>query len=346
MYTPGKYCSLALLFLVALHCGALAQKQGIDRNLFFLDENLVEVSLTTDIKNLRSGKKAPKWQPASIEMKFNDTLIIKEQIALQPRGVTRKVICDIASLFLDFKTPASPKLSRLKKLKLVGGCRATRFDEELLMKEFLLYKMYNQLSVMSFRVRLLEVTYNDSKQKVKPYTQKAFLIEDIDEVAERNNCVEKNYQVYKAEQTNRRQIALVSIFEYMIGNTDFSIPNRHNVKLIVPKNDTFALPYPIPYDFDYAGLVNAPYAVPREELGISSVRDRLYRGFARTMAEIEPLVEIFNEKKETLYAMIMNFPYMKDGAKKEIITYLDGFYTILTSKRLIRETFVENVRTF
>ena len=338
------YCLILLLILQQQF--TFGQSAPIDRNLFFLDDNLIEVSLTTDIKNLRSTKKVPTWQPANIVMKFNDSSVVSEQIKLQTRGVFRKSYCDIASLLLDFKTPASPKLSKLKKLKLVGGCTKGAANEELLLKEYLVYKMYNQISTMSFRVRLLHVNYIDSRKKVSSYSQYAFLIEDLGDVAARNNCKEMKEKKFATESTNRLHITLVCLFQYMIGNTDFSVPNYHNVKLMVPKNDTLAGPYTIPYDLDYAGIVNAPYAVPREELGIATVRDRLYRGFGRTMEEIEPLTDKFKEKKEAIYYTIKNFSLLPENEKKDMINYIDGFYSMLNNKRLIKQTFIDGARTF
>ncbi len=335
---------ILLLFFTSIP--SFSQSKAIDRNLFFLDDNVVEVTLTTDIKKLRRAKEEPTWQPAKIQMKFSDTLVINEQISVQTRGVYRKTYCDIASLMLNFKSPQSPRLSKLKKLKLVGGCNSGRGDEVLLLKEYLVYKLYNQLSIMSFRVRLLHVTYADSQSKMKPYSQYAFLIEDMDDVAERNNCIEKNHTVVKSEATNRQQITFVSIFQYMIGNTDFSIPNRHNVKLMVPKNDTLQLPYVIPYDFDYAGIVNAPYAVPREELGISSVRERLYRGYGRSIEEVKPLVENFKEKEESLFYTIKNFEFLKSQSRDDMLNYIKQFYDIISSNRMVKQVFVDNVRRF
>ena len=114
-------------------------------------------------------------------------------------------------------------------------------------------------------------------KKMKPYTQYAFLIEDIKDVGARNNCVEMKRPA-GTEGYHRQQITFVSIFEYMIGNTDCAVPNHHNIRLIVPLTDTFARPYPVPYDFDYCGVVNAPYAIPDENLDITKCKGALLQG--------------------------------------------------------------------
>ncbi len=239
----SKLCCF-ILTLILYYPHAFCQSSLINRQQFFLDDSVIEVTLTTDIKDLRADKKKLAWQPANIIMHFSDTSVISEEIHIEPRGNYRKTYCDIASLMLNFKNPLSPILSPLKKLKLVGGCHNGSANEELLLKEYMVYKIYNLLSIMSFRVRLLHITYKDSKQKVKSYSQYAFLIEDMKDMTARSNCAEVKNKVYATELTNRQQMTLVSIFEYMIGNTDWAVSVYHNIKLMVPKNDTLANPTP------------------------------------------------------------------------------------------------------
>jgi hypothetical protein len=336
------YC-LVLKF-VLLYTAVNAESFPINKQLFFVDENVIEVTLTTDIKKLRADKKEPTYQPANIVMRFADSSLVSEEIRIQPRGEFRKNNCDIASLLLNFKNSTSPKLSPLKKLKLVGGCQSTKHDEELLLKEYATYKIYNFLSVMSFRVRLLHVNYKDSRQKVKPYSQYAFLIEDVEDVAERNNCIHLKNDDLTTEATNRQQMTLISLFQYMIGNTDWSVPKCHNVKLVVPKTDTTTNPYVIPYDFDYSGLVNAAYAVPPEQFNIKYVTERVYRGFPRTMAELEDAIDVFKERKGRIMYYINNFELFNQQIKNEMTSYLEEFYKTIDNKRLVKSVFISNAR--
>lgn len=338
-----RLCFIILALIV--YSQLSAQSLPVNRQLFFLDDKIIEVTLTTDIKKLLTQKKLPAWQPASITMQLSDTSAIIENINVRPRGIYRKEYCDIASLMLDFKNPAAPRLSPLKKLKLVGGCSRGKANEELLLKEYLMYKVYNFISVMSFRVRLLHINYIDSKQKVRPYSQYAFLIEDIKDLAVRNNCKEKKNKVFGLDAANRQQFNLVCLFQYMMGNTDWSVRQYHNIKLMVPKNDTLARPYVVPYDFDYAGFVNAPYAIPKEDLGITSVTQRLYRGFARTMDELQANLNIFKEKKDTIMFYLTNFPLLNVKDKRDMTRYLEEFYEIIDDKNSVRSAFITDART-
>lgn len=336
---------IVIFLLVLQHQVIFSQSSPVNRQMFFLDDKPIDVTLTTDIRKLRNDKNKPVYLPANISMKFSDTAVIAEEIRVEPRGIYRKNHCDIASLMLNFKNPSSPLLSPLKKLKLVGGCREGADYDELLLKEYLVYKIQSLLSNMSFRVRLMHVTYNDSRQKVKSYTQYAFLMEDIKDLADRNNCVEKKDTTFYTEATNRKQMTFVNLFQYMIGNTDWSVFKCHNIKLIVSKNDTLSKPYAVPYDFDYCGLVNAVYAIPNEELGIESVRERLYRGFPRTFDELEEAINIFEEKKESILFYINHFDLCTAKCRKNIVEYVNEFYNTIGNKKEVESIFITNART-
>jgi len=339
-----KFCCIVFMVMLQLQV-TFGQNSPLNRQQFFLDDKVIEATLTTDIKRLLTHKKVPAWQLCNITMRFADTFVISEEIRVQPRGIYRKLNCDIAALMLDFKNPGSPNLSPLKKLKLVGSCRIGSGNEDLLLKEYLVYKIYNLLSIMSFRVRLMHINYKDSKQKYKPYSQYAFLIEDIKDLSERNNCREIRKKVFARDATDREKMTVVNLFQYMIGNTDWSIPNYHNLKLMVPKNDTFARPYVVPYDFDYAGLVDAPYAVPNSDLSITDVKERLYKGFGRTMDELQEALTIFKEKREVIFFTVNNFSLLNVRVKDKMTRYLEEFYEIIDDKKLVRSYFISNART-
>jgi hypothetical protein len=128
----------------------------------------------------------------------------------------------------------------------------------------------------------------------------------------------------------------LAIFNYMIGNTDWSVPNQHNCKIISPLEvNSSGLGIVIPYDFDYSGLVNADYAVPYEPLGLSSVRERRYVGICRTEDAFINALREFKEKKEEFYKIINDFPLLDKRNRKEMIDYLDSFYSRFDNKNSV-----------
>ena len=146
------------------------------------------------------------------------------------------------------------------------------------------------------------------------------------------------------EQTNRAQATLVGLFQYMIGNTDWAVPLNRNVKLLLDKTDSLSAPYIVPYDFDYCGLVNADYAVPVPELEIASVRDRLYRGFPRTMEELQATLQLFRDKKNAIYSLITNMEALSDYHRDDMIQYLDGFFLTINNEKKVKQIFIDHAR--
>ncbi|MES1221022.1 MAG: hypothetical protein ABUT20_36315, partial [Bacteroidota bacterium] len=301
-----KKLALFFLLLTIKPDVSFSQKNKADTLDFFKDESAIEMSLTTDFKKLKASSKIDDFQPATVSCRLTDS-IITEEIRLCARGQFRRENCYIPSILLDFKNPSSPKLSWLGKLKLVSGCGSSSYNEQLLLKEYLTYKIYNLLTEKSFRVRLLKITYNDLKKRMKSFTQYAFVIEDEKDVAKRNKCRPLKKIKINTEATNRAQMTLVAIFQYMIGNTDWAVPNGHNIRLIQTKKDSLSKPFVIPYDFDYAGIVDANYAIPDEALGTKSVTERVYRGFQRTMPELQTTLDIFRKQKDSIYKIVTDF---------------------------------------
>ena len=247
-------------------------------------------------------------------------------------------------LRLNFKTPGSQSLYPLGKVKLVVGCETSNEDEQLIIKEFLSYKIYNMLTEKSFRVRLAKINYQDTKGKIKPYSQYGFMLEDVDDMAARNKCKEVEKIRYETEMTDRKQMTIVALFEYMMGNTDWSVPAYHNIKLMQSKAEPGSVPFAVPYDLNHTGFVNASYAAPPEELQLSSVRERLYRGFARTMEELDEAIAIYKREKENIFALISNCPYLNNKYKKETTNYLQEFYKTIENRNSVKYTFIDNAR--
>ena len=336
--------SFTLLCLLAVNLDAKSQER-IDSVQFFLDEQPLTVTLSTDLGNVLSGKLKNETQDATFTFKWVDSSVISEKIKLNLRGHSRREICTMPPIRLLFRNATSPRLSSLKTLKLVNICRFTSSDRQLLFKEYLIYKMYNLLTEKSLRVRLLNITFEDSKGKKKPIDQYGFLVESVEAMARRNKCKEMKNVKIDQEATDRPLMTLVQLFEYMIGNTDWSVWNNHNVILLSSRKDSTAKPSPVAYDFDNSGLVNADYAVPDPIMGIESVIERVYRGFPRTEAELNEAFQVFNAKKDQMYAIINNFAPMSDNVKKSTISYLDEFYKTINNPKDAKYVFITKART-
>jgi len=180
---------------------------------------------------------------------------------------------------------------------------------------------------------------------MKPFSQYAFLIEDDDDMAARNNCVQKKIPNFLTDNTDRNTMTMVALYEYFISNTDWSVPGDHNAKLIFSKTNVQTSPYVVPYDFDHSGLVNADYAVPNEIIGTEKVTERVYRGFPRSMEELEVVFDIFRKQKENIYSLINDFTLLKERTRKGMISYIEDFYKTINSKSQAKMIFIDNART-
>lgn len=326
----------------------LAQPKPVNSEKFFSDKSMLSATLVSPMSKFLSNKstKGVEVFPARFSMKFPDSTEISEQIQVELRGHNRRENCYFPPLKLIFKKKDSSKsvLSPLKSLKLVSGCKNSIMYSQYVLKEFITYKIYNLLTEKSFRVRLLDVNYVDSGNK-KSFKNYAFLLEDVKEMAKRNNCKDWTAGRPNTEYTDRNQMLLVALFEYMIGNTDWSVPVRHNIRTIRLKDDSLASPFSVPYDFDYSGLVNTDYAVPDPMLNIETVVERVYRGYPRTMDELNEVFKVFNAKKEEIYSLINDFKLLESNTKKSMIQYLDEFYKIIQKPNDVKAIFIQGARS-
>ena len=128
-------------------------------------------------------------------------------------------------------------------------------------------------------------------------------------------------------------MATVAVFEYMIGNTDWSVPYLHNIRLF---DNGQAGSLPVPYDFDYSGIVEASYAIPPEQLGIQSVRERLYRGPVYSAALFQRVFDKFNDIKPQFYALYQNNNRLDKSYVKRTLKYLDEFYALINKPATAR----------
>ena len=190
---------------------------------------------------------------------------------VRTRGHSRRATgtCTFAPLRIEFTGKTGGTVFEgHKSLKLGTHCRDVDSYEQYVYREFAAYKIFNRLTARSFRARLATTTYVDVSNN-KPITTRAGLfLEDDDDVAKRLDGETSELQDLSFGHVDGESMMLLSLFEYMIGNTDMSLAKLHNIILVRASNGTV---YPVPYDFDYSGLVNARYAVPAKALNLPTI---------------------------------------------------------------------------
>ncbi len=329
---------ICLNLLLVIPTKASDQKLTQD-STFFDGEQPLSVRISGDLRSLfRDRSDDPSYFPLSLSYTDADSNIVEVKLKAKTRGHFRLKIanCSYPPLLLNFSKNGTPEQSifrGLDKVKLVVPC----MGEEFVIKEYLLYKIYNLFTPYSFNVRLLHLEFNDLERGKVHDPQWAFILEEDEALAERNESKEFKRHGLKGKHLDRYHFLLLSVFEYFIGNTDWSVEYRHNVKLVV--NEKHSLPVPVPYDFDHAGAVAAPYAKPSEALKLASVQQRRYRGFClEDLDELESIFSLFEDNRAEIRNLV-NESLLSDRTKRRMMEYLESFFETLEDRKRLERDF-------
>lgn len=320
------YELIAISLFLLCFCSCQNAEEKSDKPIIqfnqFISETPLEISITTNLETLFEKKddalENEVFQKAKCEIIAEGEQIFKGKIKVKKRGVTRKKICDIPPVMMKFG-----KKEKTFKIKLVTPCQLNEAAQQLVYKEYLAYQMYSEMTPHSFKTQLVNITYRDKKNEMDSIEATGFLIEEVYEAAERMTAqLLQSHE--KIKYLNQDCYRLFTMFQYFIGNTDWNLSKRHNIKLI-RKHDSTS-PIPLPYDFDYAGLVDAPYAIPHPQLPIDNVRERHFMWRGKNFEGFEKIIEMFEDKKPDMIAKIESFILLKKEEKKDMIDYIESFF--------------------
>jgi hypothetical protein len=311
---------------------------------FFRSELPIEVTLTTNIGRIRGDKRDdPPWRQATISYKGDDGGLVSVPLQARTRGIWRLKMCDFPPLRLNFKggTTKGTIFHKLDKPKLVSYCHDTDSYEQYILQEYQLYRIYELLTPLSHRVRLLKFSYADSGNGKIHAKRYGFIMEEPSALGARMGGRVMEQKGALPGDLDPFQDALFGVFQYFIGNTDFSIAGLHNVELFF---DPEGVVSPIAYDFDFAGAVNARYAIPDERLHIINVRQRLFRGYCTQADQYDKVYALFNEKKPAIYALYADSvgKLMDKGTVRETLRYFDDFYETINNHRSAKGAILES----
>ncbi|RMF03621.1 MAG: hypothetical protein D6772_01870 [Bacteroidetes bacterium] len=293
------------------------------------DEDVVEVTLRTDlVKLLQSVHAAGDYQPATISFRSQERGLERWDLKVRVRGKFRRISCDFPPILLNFSKSELIKRNLLPhdKLKLVTHCLDDQArGEEHLLREYLAYRLYNEISPYSYRVQLVRMRYVDDSRTLSDVVAYGFIIEDTDELGDRiqakecDDCKGVASAAYEAEPT-----MMHAMFQYLIGNADYSLPVLRNVKAF--RRDIDQQLIPVGYDFDFSGFVEAPYALPANHLGQLTIRQRIYLGIERSDAELLRVMAHFDAKRKNLLRIVNDFKPLPRSVREELKEYILIFY--------------------
>jgi hypothetical protein len=328
----------ALIALGAL-LAATAASAAEPAKPLFADDQPIRITIKGPIKRLASSEDRSRNVAATLSMGAESL-----PVQLSPRGITRlrKETCDFPPIRVDFSgaPPATSMFAGQRRLKLVTHCRSSESFQQYPLLEYATYRLYNVLSPMSFRTRLAQVDYVEDDGR--PVTSRVgFFIEDLSDVARRNGMSEARVGArIPVASLNPADAARFAVFQYLISNLDWAMqagPDGdtccHNSRLIGLNG---AVPYTtVPYDFDYSGFVDAPYAAPPEGINISSVKVRRYRGFCRHNAETLKAAADIRAQKAAMLAALNSISQLSEGARRKASAFLDSSFDDIATDQAV-----------
>jgi hypothetical protein len=259
-------------------------------------------------------------------------------VRISTRGRSRLEACQFPPLSLTVKKRSAKGtvFEGQKNLKMVTHCRSNATFKSYVRQEYGIYRAFNVLTDVSYRVRPFNVTYRDSENGSAEIRERAFFIESIGEIAERTQFERQKVRRVEVTQLDPAYATLHTLFQFMVGNTDWSVKMApddsdccHNGRVLSSPGESVGWMV-VPYDFDQSGIVNPRYAAPAPQLGISTVRQRLFRGRCIHNDQLDDVIRLFNERRAELEEAL--FP---DGIRnvKSAADYIASFYRIINDAK-------------
>lgn len=332
---------LLVTFLLIIVSQAMNAK-GSGR-LFSSDE-VISLELRTDFKSiLKTMSDTPEYHEGELVYLDENNENVKLNIKVMARGNFRRNpdYCSFPPLFINFKKGEVKEtlFDSQNKLKLVTPCQ----DEKEVIEEYLIYKLYNEVTDFSFRVRLVKVLYYDTATEKKLFERYSFFIEDKDHVAERNGAVARDTFLtpFDIDQENFKKMAF---FQYIIGNRDWYVSSRKNIVIMQPE-DPMLKPVAVPYDFDLSGFVDAYYSKPQGVPEHLLKDKRIYKGICYSEEEFNEIFSFYTQLKPRFESVINNTSLVSKSDKKQMLRYIDHFYTVIRNRNMIESEFLSSCET-
>ncbi len=314
----------------------------------FAGHETLHITLEADFDRIHKDRgQESEYQPARLLLEGDESTVTNLPLKIKTRGKFRlkRSTCRYPPLRLNFPTDsvAGTVFEGQDRIKLVTHCRDRDSSEQNTLEEYVAYRIYNQVTDQSFRVRLALITYVDSRGKDDPVIRYGFLIEDEDAMAARlGGNVMDVALVHPMNQSSEAGVRQ-EVFQYLIGNTDFSTVYMHNTKLVQVADLSYVS---VPYDFDWSGLVEASYAEPDEKLDLRTVRERLYWGFCRPDVDFPEIYDEFRAVRSELETLFTTTEGLDERSQRRGLEYLEDFYEVIDDPGRAEHQIVGRCRDF
>lgn len=332
-----------------IFCGFLLGNvygQKSDVTPLFQGDQALDLKLKISIKDIKKKTNDSTYLPSAFYMKNATGGWDSIKVQVRARGIFRRKNCYFAPIRvkIDKKDAKGTLFEGNKSLKLVMPCQNNDGKNALVMREFIAYKMYEQLTPYYFNTRLINLDFTEAEaKKSKSYQLTAFFIEDDDVVAKRHHAKIMEKLNLHPKGLNDTSALKHDFFQYMISNIDWSTTFLHNAKVMFREPRTYI---PLAYDFDMSGFVNPPYAEVNADMGQTSLRDRLYRGFCRAEGPTREVRRQYLEAEPKVMGVLAS--YEKAVGPKEyndMKQFVGEFYKFLKDDKQFKQVILDGCRT-
>lgn len=333
-----------ILFQFLFICSFAFGQNELKSDLLYVDQTPMEVKLNYSNKNVK--KKTNDSTFIETDLSFmNEDKWSTIPVRLRARGNFRRAKCYFPPIKMKIKKSQSKNtvFTGNKSLKLVLPCRTENAKNDNILKEYIAYKIYELISPYHFKTRRVNVDFTEPKgKKSKSFALKGFLIEDDSRLAKRweGRVVEQFIHPMAMQGITSTQHAF---FQYLIGNTDFSVSFQHNGKLLYTNKEFL----PLPYDFDMTGWVDPSYGFGNPTLGLSSLTERVYRGFKRDAEIMNTVRQQYLDSKDSIVSLLNSFKNEFDDQSEfnKMFKFMNGFFEIIEDDKKFNKQIVDKART-
>jgi hypothetical protein len=302
----------------------------------------LELTLTVNMRRIMGDRDTTKhehpYRAATLAYRDSSGRSVTAPAQVRVRGIWRLQNCQFPPLRLRIakKTADSTIFDRQRRPKLVTHCRNGDEFEQYVLHEYAIYRMHALVTPVALMSRLARITYVDSASGKPAATRAGILLEDEDNLAERLAGRVFEIKGVPPGQLEPFETVVLGLFQYMIGNTDWSIPALHNIQIIQADTATMPRDLALAFDWDFSGLIRTRYSVPDPRLRIRNVRERLYRGVCPSEATLAKAIALFNEKRAAILAVYDEVPGLQSSIARDGREYVEEFFRIINDPRRVR----------
>ncbi len=353
---PSKYrCMQKFYRPLVLTLIALASAvQASERYPLFQDDGVVKAVLTAPISQAYAQRNQDVriYFPGQWTYTAADGKTQRLDVSIRTRGLFRRKYCQYPPLQLNFKKKQvkGTLFAGQDKLKVVAPCEDGAKSQQHVVLEYLAYRTFQILTDTSFSTRLVRISYVDSDEKLQPWTDLTFVIEDDSDMARRLDLTRLKVVANRFDQMDHETTALAELFQFLIANNDFSDLKSadgreccHNAEILALK-DNADVRIPVPYDFDMSGLVNTEYAAPPDFIPIRFVRTRYYRGLCQPPGVLDKTIAHVQSKRQEIIGLFANTRELEPRTKEKTLKYIEDFFEVLDDPRKRKKQLYDRCR--